>query len=78
MCTAVVLSTPQRVCVEASIRQTEEVSEETTCERHQEGGEERSIRGQQGVLVKEEEVGGAEQRKDQEERMSIISATAPQ
>ena len=42
------------------------------------GREDRSIRDQQGALVKEEEVGGAERCQDQEERMSVISATAPQ
>lgn len=79
MCTAV-LSTPRCIlfvhttCIEGSIRQTEEVSEETTCNDFRKEG---SIRGQRGVLVKEEEVGGAERCQDQEERM-IISATAPQ
>lgn len=41
-------------------------------------GEQRSIRGQQGVLEEEEEVGGVVRCQDQEEKMSIISETAPQ
>lgn len=65
--------------VEGSIRQTEEELEETTCSVFRDaGGGERSIRGQQGVLLQEEEVGVAERCQDQEERMCIISRTAPQ
>lgn len=81
MCTAVFLSTPwcivfvHTTCVEGSIRQTEEVSEETTCNDFRKEGR---IQGQRGVVEKEEEVGGAERCQDQEERMSIIAATAPQ
>lgn len=44
----------------------------------QDGGEASGGLGSRVCWRRGEEVGGAERRQDQEERMSIVSATAPQ